>query len=182
MNPFKTYFSHRGHRGVAVGKKVEAFICKTSSLHTLRLNLPGSSGFTLLELMIVIFLVALLLGLSSFFFANNLSSTRLNAATREMSAVIRYARAQAQMNSSAQTLTIDTDTGEYELEGRGTKKLSPDISIKVLDQTSGEVLQGKQQLIFQAIGGVEARTIVLSGGKKTVNIEMDPVVGSVVIK
>lgn len=162
-----------------MGKKVEAFICKTSSL---RLNLPGSSGFTLLELMIVIFLVALLLGLSSFFFANNLSSTRLNAATREMSAVIRYARAQAQMNSSAQTLTIDTDTGEYELEGRGTKKLSPDISIKVLDQTSGEVLQGKQQLIFQAIGGVEARTIVLSGGKKTVNIEMDPVVGSVVIK
>lgn len=181
MNYFK-YFSHREHRGSAVRKMIKTFTGKNYSLYSLRLNLPGSSGFTLLELMIVIFLVALLLGLSSFFFANNLSSTRLNAATREMSAVIRYARAHAQMNSAAQTLTIDTDTGEYELEGRGTKKLSPDISIKVLDQTSGEALQGKQQLIFQAIGGVEARTIVLSGGKKTVNIEMDPVVGSVVIK
>lgn len=182
MKPFKTYFSHREHRALTVGKKIEAFICKTSSLCSLRLKSLSASGFTLLELMIVVFLVALLLGLSSFFFANNLSSTRLNAATREMSAVIRYARAHAQMNSAAQTLTIDTDTGEYELEGRGTKKLSPDISIKVLDQTSGEVLQGKQQLIFQAIGGVEARTIVLSGGKKSVSIQMDPVVGSVVIK
>lgn len=182
MNPFKTYFSHREYRGVYAGKKVEAFICKASSLCTQQLKFPGASGFTLLELMIVIFLVALLLGLSSFFFANNLSSTRLNAATREMSAVIRYARAHAQTNGAAQTLTIDTDTGEYELEDLGTKKLSADINIKVIDQTSGEVLQGKQQLVFQAIGGVEARTIVLSGGKKSVTIQMDPVVGSVVIK
>lgn len=181
MNYFK-YFSHREHRGFDVVKKNEDIICKASSLCSLRLKLLGSSGFTLLELMIVIFLVALLLGLSSFFFANNLSSTRLNAATREMSAVIRYARAQAQINGATQTLTIDTDTGEYELEGRGVKKLSTDISVKVLDQTSGEILQGKQQLVFQAIGGVEARTIVLSGNKKSVTIQMDPVVGSVVIK
>lgn len=181
MSYFK-YFSHRKHRGSAVRKKIKTFACKTSSPCSTRLILPGSAGFTLLELIIVIFLVSLLLGLSSFFFANNLSSTRLNAATREMSAVIRYARAHAQTNGTAQTLTIDTDTGEYELEDRGTKKLSADINIKVLDQTSGEVLQGKQQLVFQAIGGVEARTIVLSGGKKTVSIQMDPVVGSVVIK
>lgn len=140
-------------------------------------------GFTLIELIIVIFLITLILGMSSFFFANNLSSVRFNAAVRDMSATIRYARSLSQTNGEDQTVIMDLDTKKYGLEGRGEKKIPPDINIKILDPFSGEQYnKGEFPILFHATGGVEGGTIVLWNDKKTATIQMDPVVGTLVIK
>lgn len=141
-----------------------------------------SGGFTLLELMIVIFLIVIILGLSSFFFINNLPSSRFNATVREMASMVRYARALAQTNGEEQIITIDLDSKKYSIEGRVEKKVPPDINIKILDPFSGEIDNGKTQILFQAIGGVDGKTIVLSNNRKSASIEMDPVVGAVVVK
>ena len=144
--------------------------------------MKNSNGFTLLEIIIVLFLMALILGLSTIFFANTLPSSRLNATAREISATIRHARHLALINGEKQTMTINLDSRYYGLEGIAQKNIPSGIALKVVDPLLGEVDTGEYPIIFNATGAMEGGTIVLSTEKKTVSIQLDPVVGSVVIK
>jgi prepilin-type N-terminal cleavage/methylation domain-containing protein len=139
-------------------------------------------GFTLLEIMIVLFLITLILGLSAVFFANVLPSHKLNASVRELSATIRRAHMLAEVSGSRQTVSIDLDARKYGIEGRGYKSFDPDITVRVLDPFDGESRTGIHNMIFQASGGIQGETIIMGAGKKKVKIELDPVVGTVVVK
>jgi prepilin-type N-terminal cleavage/methylation domain-containing protein len=139
-------------------------------------------GFTLLEIMIVLFLITLVMGLSAVFFANALPSHKFNASVRELSATIRRAHTLAQLSGSRQTLSIDLDARKYGIEGRGYKSFDRDISVRVLDPFAGESRTGIHRLIFQASGVIQGETIILGARKKEIKIELDPVVGPVVVK
>ena len=143
------------------------------------------SGFTLLELMIVLMLITLVLGLSAVFFANAMPSSKLNAAAREISATIRYAHQLAQVEGSRKVLDINLDTRQYGIEGRGNKNIDPDIAVTVIDPFAGELRNGTYSVLFQPTGTAQGGTIVLSMAGKTtkqVRIVLDPVMGSVVLK
>jgi general secretion pathway protein H len=139
------------------------------------------SGFTLLELIIVLFLITLILGLSSVFFANTLPSGRFNASAREMAATIRQARHLAQLNGEKQVLTIDMDTRSYGLKGQGEKILPPGIHIKVIDPLAGEITSGSYRMAFHVAGNTEGGTVVLWNDAKVAQINIDPVAGAVII-
>jgi general secretion pathway protein H len=139
-------------------------------------------GFTLLELIIVILLITLILGLSTVFFASTLLSSRLNGVVREMSATIRHARSVAQINSETAVVSIDLNSRSYGIAGKGDKNIPSGINIRIIDPFSGEIRNGKYRIVFHATGGAEGGTIVLSDNRRSVSIQLDPVVGSVVIK
>ena len=139
-------------------------------------------GFTLLEVIIVLFLISLIMGLSALYFSNSLPSVKFSAAARELSATIRYARTLALIEGKFQTLNIDLDAKRYGIEGRGYKSIDSGTTIIVLDPSAGEVRNGMYHVIFQPSGGVEGGTIVLISGKKQISIGLDPVVGTVVVK
>jgi prepilin-type N-terminal cleavage/methylation domain-containing protein len=140
------------------------------------------NGFTLLEVIIVIFLVTLILGMSTVFFAGFLPSARFSATGREMSAVIRHARSLARMNMEKKAVIIDLDSRVYGIEGLITKSFPPEMKITVLDPVSGEMERGKYPIIFHPTGGMEGGTIILSSNKKVMRIETDPISGAVMIK
>jgi len=140
------------------------------------------AGFVFLELIIVLFLISLILGLSTVFFSNILPSNRFNATIREISATIRHARALSQIYGETKIVTIDLDLKRYGMEGRGAKEIPTDINIKVIDPLSGEIHNGKYQFVLYPTGGIEGGTIVIWNSKRTVSIQPDPVVGAVVIK
>jgi hypothetical protein len=142
----------------------------------------SDTGFTLLETIIVLFFMALILGLSTIFFANTLPSSRLNATAREISATIRHVRHTALINGENQTMIINLDSGYYGIEGIAQKSIPPAIALKVIDPLLGEVRKGEYPFVFHVTGAMEGGTIVLSSGKKIVSIQLDPVVGSVVIR
>lgn len=144
--------------------------------------LRKSSGFTLLELIVVIFLITLILGVSVPFFLGGLPGQRLNATARDLSATIRQARNLAQIHGEPQTVTIDLDGKYYGIEGRTTKGIPADIGVMVLDMLAGEVRQGKYSVSARAFGSIEGGTIVLSQDGRSVSIAIDPVGGAVVIK
>jgi general secretion pathway protein H len=139
-------------------------------------------GFTLLELIIVMFLIGLMLSLASVFFANTLPSSKFNATAREIAATIRHARTLAQLKGERQIITIDMDEHKYGIDGLGVKHLPDGVSVKVIDPRAGEIETGKYQLGFPPTGGIEGGTIILWSSKKTATIEIDPIVGSSVIK
>ena len=148
-----------------------------------RRNVRGrDKGFTLLEIIIVMTLIVLILGLTTLFFGNTLPGARLNSAARELSAMMRYAKMLAQNNGEPQTVLINLDTGRYSIEGVQTRNLPEGINIRVTDPVAGEVSRGNYAVLFHESGIVEGGTITLWNAKRTLNIELDPIVGSVVLK
>ena len=139
-------------------------------------------GFTLLEIIIVITLVVLILSFTTLFFGNALPGARLNSAARELSAMMRYAKILAQNNGEPQTVLINLDTGRYGIEGIQTKNIPEGINIRVTDSVTGEVSRGNYAVLFHESGIAEGGTITLWNAKRTLNIEVDPIVGSVILK
>lgn len=142
----------------------------------------NSSGFTLLELIIVIFLITLMLGLSAVFFANTLPKGRFNATTRDIASTIRQARHLALINGEKQTITIDMDSRSYGIEGRGNKTLTSGINIRVIDPLAGDITRGKYHMAFHTTGSAEGGTVVLWNSSREARIHIDPVAGAMIIK
>jgi general secretion pathway protein H len=139
-------------------------------------------GFTLLEIIVVITLVVLILGFSTLFFGNALPGARLNSAARELSAMMRYAKILAQNNGEPQTVLINIDTRRYGIEGVQTRSIPQGINIRVTDPVAGEVSGGDYAVLFHESGIAEGGTITLWNSKRRLNIELDPIVGSVILK
>jgi hypothetical protein len=95
---------------------------------------------------------------------------------------MKYARSLARIHGKPHTLIIDLDAKKYSIEGRGAKDIPDDMNIKVIDPISGELYTGQYQFVMHPAGKIEGGTIVVWNAKKTVTIQLDPVVGAVVIK
>ncbi|MEW5745813.1 MAG: GspH/FimT family pseudopilin [Nitrospirota bacterium] len=145
-------------------------------------RITSRRGFTLLELIIVMFLVSLMLGLSTVLLVNALPSSNLDATAREVSAVIRYARSLAVISGERQVMTLDMDAKRFGIEGRGSKAIPPEVAVSVVDPAEGTFETGQYRFVFRPIGAAEGGTIVLANPKRTVRIETDPVIGAVTIK
>lgn len=139
-------------------------------------------GFTLLELIIVVVIIVLILGMSTLFFAATLPSAKLNGVSREIASMIKQARTMAKTRGERQTLVIDLDARTYGIGGKEAKPFPSEITAKVIDPLSGEIFHGTYSFIFHDTGGIEGGTILLSSSRKTLSIETDPVVGSIVVK
>jgi prepilin-type N-terminal cleavage/methylation domain-containing protein len=139
-------------------------------------------GFVLLELMVVLFLITLILGISTVFFANSLPSGKFHATVRDMSSALRQARSLAQIHHERQVVTIDLDAKTYGLENRGSRLIPSGISIKIIDTMRGDLLDGKYQFIMHPSGGIEGGNIILWDTRRKASIQLDPVVGTIVIQ
>jgi general secretion pathway protein H len=142
----------------------------------------GTKGFTLLELLLVLSLIVLMVGLSTVFFANALPSVRLASTGREMAAMLRDARLQARNDGESRKVIIDFDRRRFGIEGKGGRSIPSGVMAAVMDPEIGEVSRGAYPFVFTDSGGAQGGTIHLWTTKKKLRIEMDPLVGSVVVR
>jgi len=145
-------------------------------------NITRRAGFMLIELVIVMFLITLILGLSTVFFANALPSSKFNATVREVASNIRHAKTLAKIDGANQIFFIDLDSRQYGIDNSRVRNIPPNITIKAIDPFFGEIQRGRYQVLIYASGGLEGGTIILSDNKRTAAIHLDPVVGSIVVK
>jgi len=145
-------------------------------------KLKGIAGFTLLELLLVIFLLTLVLGISAAFSFSNVSSAKFDSMAREMTATMKKARLLAYMHNERQILTIDMDNRLYGIQGRKTRGIPSKLQITIHDTVKGEISKGQYSFVFSPSGRMEGGTIVMKSGKKEVKISTDPIVGSVLIR
>jgi general secretion pathway protein H len=138
-----------------------------------------NKGFTLLEMIIVLFLISLITGLSVISFSSFLPGAKFNAAGREMAAMLRQARSLARMNMESQTLVIDLDNKTFGIAGLAEKHIPPDSLIKVIDPVSGEIVQGKYSFVFHPASVTGGGTIIMSLRKRMLRIDIDPLTGAV---
>ena len=137
----------------------------------------ADSGFTLLELMIVLFLAMLMVGMGIIAMMGRLPAAKLDAATREISAMMRQARALARIHMEKQAIVLNLDERSYGIEGKIPRKIPDEISLRVDDPLTGEAEKGIYRLAFSPFGGINGGTVMLTTGRRSVSIRPDPVTG-----
>ena len=93
---------------------------------------PGSSkGFTMIEMIVVIVLIGIVASVVAFSFAKSLSSARVQAASRDLVASLRYTRGQAIVKGEQKVLMLDLEKMSYQAPGKSTVELPKDMVLRL---------------------------------------------------
>ncbi|MBL8299548.1 MAG: prepilin-type N-terminal cleavage/methylation domain-containing protein [Rhodanobacteraceae bacterium] len=89
-------------------------------------------GFSLLELIAVIVLVAIAVTVASVSITNSLGSAKIQAASRDLVAALRYTRGQAIVKGEQKTLDVDLEAMSYKAPDKAEVKFPDKIEVKLL--------------------------------------------------
>ena len=119
-------------------------------------------------------------------FATRLSSSKIRAAARQLSATVKYAKSYAQLKDKEQTIVIDLDERRYWLKGDRKRKAEMPENVRMLVGLAGGAFheEGKWEIHFFAEGGINSdiEAVLLSNGTLIFRIELDPIIGSSVVQ
>lgn len=102
-----------------------------------------SRGFSLIELVAVLALIAIIVVTMSFGLTRGLKGTKVRAASRDMAAAMRYTRGQAIIKREERSLLVDVDTKTYTAPGKAPVKLPEDMDLHLLT-ARGELDAGER--------------------------------------
>ncbi|MEF3076591.1 GspH/FimT family pseudopilin [Methylobacter sp. Wu1] len=157
-----------------------------SSKRAVGLRLPAhwalsrTQGFTLLELMVVLFVIILGFSIVAFNLSSGRESTQLRAAARDIVSALRYARGQALLSHQQTTVALDLGDNSYQVSGRDkvfTIPESIDLSlVTAQDELTGE---GQGNIRFFADGSSTGGRVTLEWGGSKWRIDINWLTGQV---
>ncbi len=143
----------------------------------------GDRGFTLLELLMAVLVLALVLAVSYPSLSRGSSSIRLRTTGRDVLNTLRYAREKAVTEQTGMRVTIDREKQTLILtddlgDGRRSYALPADVKIHRISLGSEEVLEGPAAIRFLPNGSSERVELLLrSDGGSMLRIVSDPITG-----
>jgi len=147
-----------------------------------RTGISSRLGFTLLELIVVLFIISLVmvLILPSF---SGFGENKLKSEAREMASILRYMNDSATSRKETFLMKFDLDEGTVYWKGPdGEKKKKFDDINGVTTQSTGKVSKGEITLFFEPLGVRENLSIHMSKGNKEMAITLNHLSGKVKIK
>jgi general secretion pathway protein H len=103
-------------------------------------------GFSLIEIIAVVFLIALAIGAVSISFSKSMNGARVQAATRDMVAALRYTRGRAIVTGKETTFDLDLAANNYKAPNRAAVKLPKNMHMtmytadqEIHSETSGSI-------------------------------------------
>jgi general secretion pathway protein H len=137
-------------------------------------------GFTLLELLVVMVIVALLVALVPPLFSGAVPGARLKGAARDLAVELRYARSHAITRNQDMEVRLNLEPPAYAVPGRAPRTLPEGVKIQVVSATSRRVLQPTSYRVrFFPDGSSSGAQITLSGGSRSYRIGVDWLTGRV---
>ncbi|WP_448506863.1 GspH/FimT family pseudopilin [Immundisolibacter sp.] len=142
-----------------------------------------AGGFTLLEVLVVMALLAMVYALVPPMIRLGESATELKAAAREVAAALRKTRSLAITGRREAVLTLDTEARTFSLPGENKpRKLPQQMRISVFT-AQGEVVDTHRAAIrFYPDGSSTGGRVGLSFSKRAFLIDIDWLSGEVVIR
>jgi general secretion pathway protein H len=107
---------------------------------------PGQRGFTLVEIIAVVALIALAVTLVAVSVGTGLEGARIRSASKDLAAALRYTRTQAIVHREPQVLLVDVEQRSYQAPGRPRIALPAQLEVKLL--TAAE------ELVADGVGGI----------------------------
>jgi general secretion pathway protein H len=96
-----------------------------------QINQTSTSGFTLVELMVVMVIIALVMGLVATSLSRSISGAEARAATRKVVASLRYTRARAVIDKTEQVFLVNTEERSYLAPGRKQVNLPEGVDVTI---------------------------------------------------
>jgi len=129
-------------------------------------------GFTLVELMVVLVIIALIMGLFATSMSRSISAAEARAATRKMVTSLRYTRARAIIDKSEQVFRVDTDNRSYQAPGRPLITLPQGVDVTITTARSEITSEAVAGIRFFPDGGSTGGHIELTinGREYRINI------------
>ena len=136
-------------------------------------------GFTLLELIVVLVLVALVVALGAGVMSRQMPGQRLQQSARELASQLRFTRAQAIATGESQLFTLDTTNREWTAGEKRSGKLARDIAIVATGARNEQQREGVAAVRFFPEGAATGGRIVLSHGNAAWQIDVQWLTGEV---
>ncbi|TRW90320.1 type II secretion system protein GspH [Candidatus Methylobacter oryzae] len=135
-------------------------------------------GFTLLELIVVLFVVVLGFSAIGLNLSSGSDSTKIKAAARDIVSALRYARGQALMTHEEATVTIDLGNNSYTVSGRDKiYEIPEDIDITVVTAQNELTGEGQANIRFFADGSSTGGRVTLERGQTAWKIDINWLTG-----
>jgi general secretion pathway protein H len=142
----------------------------------------AQAGFSLLELMVVVVIIAAAYTLLPKFVSNGVSGADLKSNTREIATSLRAVRASA-INTRRETmLTIDLDKREFTMSGdTRVRKLNDQLDLKLFTAQSDVVTDKIGFIRFFPDGTSNGGRITVGAGERKFYVDVDWLTGKVSI-
>jgi general secretion pathway protein H len=106
----------------------------------------SAGGFTLVELLVVLVIIALMLGLVGTSISRNISGAEMRTAASKVAASMRYTRTQAILKKSEQVFLVDTENRTYQAGERDAEELPEGMKV--------ELNTARSELTSETAGGI----------------------------
>lgn len=140
---------------------------------------PGEKGFTLLELVIVLFITVLGFSVIGFNLSSGNEASKLKAAARDLASALRYARGQALISHQEATVTIDLANNTYTVNQRDKVYVMPEEIDVTLVTAQSELNQGLAGVRFFPDGSSTGGRITLEWGNAGWRIDINWLTGQI---
>ena len=138
-----------------------------------------SGGFTLIELVAVIVLIGIALSVVSLSFSKSMNSAKVQAATRDLVAALRYTRGQAIVTGKQAALDLDIQSDTYQAPGRPIVKLPKDMRMVLLTADSEQTSATSGRIRFFPDGASTGGHISVRLGEREWRINVNWLTGAV---
>lgn len=137
------------------------------------------AGFSLLEIMIALAILALAMTLVGVAFARSSTGFRFDAAAQELTLSLREAHARALRSGRDVALVIDVDKHTYQLHDDRPIDIPQDTAIRIVSASQAMTASRRPAFSFSPDGGSTGGSIVLSTPERSATITVDWLTGAV---
>ncbi|MFO1152199.1 MAG: GspH/FimT family pseudopilin [Rhodospirillales bacterium] len=136
-------------------------------------------GFTLLELVVVLIVMALVAAVATPTLIGRSGSTQAQVAAREMAAALRQARSSAIGANVDVAFAVDADARTYAIEGRPPHRLPGDLAISLIVADSERLSRTAGAIRFFPDGSSTGGDIAVVSAAGTFVVRVDWLTGQV---
>ncbi len=144
-------------------------------------RLGAGRGFSLIEMLAVIVLIAIIATAVSFSFSRSLSGARIQAASRDLVAALRYTRGQAIVKGQEQVFELNLENNSYQAPNRSAVALPKDMQLRLLTASNELTSEHSGRIRFYRDGSSTGGHISILSGEHEWRINVNWLTGEVVL-
>jgi len=137
------------------------------------------SGFTLIELVAVVALIGIALSVVSLSFSKSMNSAKVQAASRDLVAALRYTRGQAIVKNKQAALDLDMQNNTYQARGKPLVKLPKEMHMTLLTAQSEQTGTTSGRIRFFADGASTGGHVSIFAGQREWRVNVSWLTGQV---
>jgi general secretion pathway protein H len=137
------------------------------------------SGFTLIETVVVIVLIGIVIAIVGTSFSRGMTQAKIQAASRDMAAALRYTRGQAIVKGKEATFDLDLASNSYTVPGKSAVQLPKGMKLELYTAEQEQISDTAGRIRFYADGASTGGHISVLLGRMQWRINVDWLTGAI---